>query len=185
MNLLKELAAFLAIIALSACASAPKATYLNNELIPGKTYSLQSTALPIASTTLFYAVVPVKDLDGKVNTIAYLPINENLNFVRTEIEGLYSRVSVTNPTKAAYSVKYNVATTYSDGTVEGRIFTVGVSELDQRTFTVSIPIPPKMIKASLYVYLVDDKGQELMRIGDFRYAMTFPHVSTADRKVGE
>jgi hypothetical protein len=173
----KVLGIFFSMLFLVSCASAPKATYVNNEAIPGKTYTLNSTAAPISVTALFYALVPIKDLDGKVLTTAYLPLNENLKFSNTEIEGLYVRIAVTNPTETSYNVKYNAAITYSNGTVEGKIQTIGRSALNQRTFTARIPVPEKMIKASYFVFLEGDKGGELLRIGTFKYEVSFPHVS--------
>jgi hypothetical protein len=168
---------FFCLLLLVSCASAPKTTYINNEAIPGKTYTLNSTAAPVSATALFYALVPIKDLDGKVLTTSYLPLNENLKFSNTEIEGLYVRIAVTNPTETAYNVKYNAAITYSNGTVEGKIQTIGRSALNQRTFTARIPVPEKMIKASYFVFLEGDKGGELLRIGTFKYEVSFPHVS--------
>lgn len=177
MNMIKEMLVFLSVIAFSACSAAPKATYVNNEAIPGKTYTLTSTAAPVSATALFYALVPIKDLDGKVLVTSYLPLNENLKFSNTEIEGLYVRIAVTNPNETSYNVKYNAAITYSDGTVEGKVQTIGRSALNQRTYTARIPVPEKMIKASYFVFLEGDKGGELLRIGTFKYEVSFPHVS--------
>ena len=160
------------------CASAPRTVYLNNETIPGRVYTMNSTGAPISTTTLFYATVPVKDIDNsKVTTMAYLPVNENLKFSRSEFDDLFVRMSVTNPQKTIYTLKYNVAITYADGTVEGKNIAVGRSALEQRTFTVTIPVPQHMSKASFFVYLENDRGQELLRIGTFKYEVKFPHIS--------
>jgi uncharacterized protein YceK len=169
---------FAVLLLLAGCASAPKTTYINNEAIPGKTYTLTSTASQVSATALFYALAPIKDLDGSVNTPFYLALNENLKFSKSDIEGLYSRIAITNPTKTSYNVKCNVAITYSDGTVEGKILLIGRSALEQRTFTAAIPVPPNMFKASYFLLLENDKGQELMRIGTFKYEVSFPHVTS-------
>lgn len=176
--MLKRCFLLVSLLAMLGCASAPKTVYLNNEPMPGKVYSLQSTAAPVAATSVFYAMVPIKDVDEQTTfRMEYLPVNENLNFSRTEFEGLYLRLAVTNPEKRTYSVKYNVAITYYDGSVEGKIIPVGRSALDSRTFTVPIPVPPNMAKASFYAFLSDDTGKELLRIGNFKYAVKFPLVS--------
>jgi hypothetical protein len=74
-------------------------------------------------------------------------------------------------------LKYNVAITYADGTVEGKNIVIGKSELEQRTFTVPIPVPQHMSKASFFLFMESDRGQELLRIGNFKYEVKFPHIS--------
>lgn len=156
------------------CATVPPAVFINNEPAPKRIYTLNSTTLPVSATALFYAAVPVKDVGDTTYKLTYLPLNENLEFSRTEIEGLYVRVSVTNLQKHTYNVNYYSRLSYSDGRADGKPVMVGLSKLDSRTFTVPIPIPLGMEKGSFRLYLSDDKGQELLSIGEFKYKVYTP-----------
>lgn len=165
------------LLVLVGCATAPPAIYLNNETMPGRVYNLESTMAPIKTTTLFYALKPVKDIDGSTtSTMEYLQINRSLEIVRSEVEGVFLRISVTNPTKMAYSVNCFSQLTFSDGRASGKNETIARSALDARIFTIALPMPPKLHKASFLVTLTDDKGQELLRIGDLRFSVTSPIV---------
>jgi len=167
----------MSLVLIAGCASVPPAVFINNEPAPKRIYTLNSTTLPVSATALFYAVVPVKDIGDTTYQLAYLPLNENLEFSRTEIEGLYVRVSVTNLQKHTYNVNYYSRLSYSDGRAEGKPVLVGVSNLDSRIFTVPIPAPSGMEKGSFRLYLTDDKGHELLNIGEFKYKVYTPMTS--------
>jgi hypothetical protein len=163
---------------LGGCATTPPAVYINNEPAPKSIYTMNSTTIPVSATALFYTMIAVKDIDGDTTyKMAYLPINENLEFSRTEIGGLFVRFSVTNLQRHTYTVNHYTQISYSDGQAEGKRTVVGRSALDTRTFTISIPMPPKMEKASFRLALTDDKGRELLHIGDLKYRVNTPLTS--------
>jgi len=158
------------------CASSQPVVYLNNEAIPGRTYTLSSTAAPISATALFYCLKPVRDVDDTTFQTIYLPLNENLSLSAADAENLFIRVSITNPEKRTYSLSYYSRVKQNDGREYGQNVHVGRSNLPQRTFTVRIPRPAVSGEVSFYVFLQNEKGNELLRIGTFRYQIpsTFP-----------
>jgi hypothetical protein len=158
------------LLALVGCASAPPAIYMNSEPVMSKSYSLVSTTAKIQITASFFAVKPVKDIDGSYSSnFEFLPINQNLEISNGEVKDMFVRLAVVNPEKTIYTVKCFANITYSDGRAEGIQTLVARSELNQRTYTIPIPLPSKMERGSFTLFLMDDKGQELLRIGDLRY----------------
>jgi hypothetical protein len=168
---------FISLLLISGCATTPPAVYLNSEPAPKRIYTLNSTTIPLTTTALFYATKKVKDVEDTTYQVAYLPINEDLVFSRTEIEGLYVRFSVVNLQKHVYNVNYFLDISFSDGRGEGKSVLAGRSALDSRTFTIPIPTPAGMEKASFRLFLTDDKGHELLKIGDFKYKVYTPMTS--------
>jgi len=164
------------LILLVGCATKQN-VYINNEPAPKRIYTLNSTTIPVSATALFYAAVPVKDVGDTTFQMAYLPINENLEFSRTEIEGIYVRCSVVNPEKHVYNVNYSLNISFSDGRAEGKNVLFARSGLDSRTFTVPIPTPAGMEKASFRLFLTNDQGKELLSIGDLKYKVYTPMTS--------
>jgi hypothetical protein len=166
------------IVFLVGCSATKPAVYMNNEVMPERVYTIRSSSSNIGMTALYFANRTIKDVDGStVFRPEYFKISKGLEFSRTEVEGLYLRCAVVNPEKMTYTMKATTQVVFSDGRIEGNSIEVGRSALDQRTFTLTLPMPAKMERASYTLIMVNDKGQELLRIGELNYRILSPLVS--------